>query len=172
MSSQVPQVSAPGPEDRHGGGGSFSGAGPTIDVEPFVGYGGFWLRVVAALIDGVILTIATAIIAVPTGFVGTPFAGVALHWLYEAGMTASKYRATLGKMAVGLKVTDHAGHPLSFARATGRHFAKYLSWVILAFGFVMVAFTDKKRGLHDMIAGTLVLKNATTPPGPVAATGP
>ncbi|MSP88900.1 MAG: RDD family protein [Alphaproteobacteria bacterium] len=146
-----------------------------MDAEPFIGYGGFWLRVVAAFIDEVILTIATAIVhgwAEPTGFVATPFAGVALHWLYEAGMTASRYRATPGKMAVGLKVTDHAGHPLSFARATGRHFTKYLSLVILAFGFVMVAFTDKKRGLHDMIAGTLVLKNATTPPGPVAATGP
>ena len=61
-------------------------------------------------------------------------------------------------MAVGLRVVTDQGEPLSFANATGRYFAKYVSWIILGIGFIMVAFTDKKRGLHDMIAGTLVIK--------------
>ena len=49
-----------------------------------------------------------------------------------------------------------------FARATGRHFAKYLSALILGIGFLMAAFTDRKQGLHDMIADTLVLKDKST----------
>jgi len=171
LSSQVPSVSAPNPQSGWTGGAGNPG-GPTIEVEPFAGYGGFWLRVVAVLIDWIILSIATAILSLPTGFTTIPFIGIVLHWLYDAGMTASQQRATLGKLAVGLKVTDYAGHRLTFARATGRHFAKWISFFVLCIGHLMVAFTAKKRGLHDLIAGTLVLKHAGAPQGPIAGTGP
>jgi len=77
-------------------------------------------------------------------------------WLYEAFMLSSPYQATLGKMIFGMKVTDLNGNRISFARATGRHFAKWLSTLILWIGFIMVGFTDRKQGLHDMLAGTLV----------------
>ena len=54
-------------------------------------------------------------------------------------------------------MTDQ-GQRLSFLHATGRYFAKFISAIILGIGFLMIAFTDRKRGLHDMIAGTLVIK--------------
>ena len=82
----------------------------------------------------------------------------AASWLYGALMESSPYQATLGKMALGMKVTDLYGNRISFARATGRHFAKYISMITLCIGFIMVGFTERKQGLHDMIAGTLVLK--------------
>jgi uncharacterized RDD family membrane protein YckC len=57
-----------------------------------------------------------------------------------------------------LKVTDLEGRRISFARATGRHFAKLLSGFILMIGFIMAGFTQRKQALHDMIAGTLVVR--------------
>ncbi|UII28371.1 RDD family protein [Fulvivirga maritima] len=81
-----------------------------------------------------------------------------LVWLYFALMESGNNQATLGKMALGLKVTDMHGEKLSFANATGRYFAKIISYIILLIGFIMAAFTEKKQALHDMIAGTLVVK--------------
>ena len=66
--------------------------------------------------------------------------------------------ATVGKMAVGLRVVTDQGERLDFVHATGRSFAKFVSAIILCIGFIMVAFTERKRGLHDMIASTLVVK--------------
>ena len=80
-------------------------------------------------------------------------------WLYEALMESSSHQATLGKMIFGMKVTDLNGNRISFARATGRHFAKWLSTMILFIGYIMVGLTDRKQGLHDILAGTLVLKS-------------
>jgi len=101
---------------------------------------------------------------------GVPHAGLALlgggvtlilvlfgSWLYEAFMESSSYQATLGKMIFGMKVTDLNGNRISFERATGRHFAKILS-SILGIGYIMVGFTERKQGLHDLLAGTLVLR--------------
>ena len=133
------------------------------------GYGGFWLRVVAYIIDAIILAIPTAIIGSILGAglmsggafgfnPGTNIASVIISWLYFAFMESSERGATLGKMAVGLRVVTDQGQRLSFANATGRYFAKFISAIILGIGFIMVAFTDRKRGLHDMIAGTLVVK--------------
>jgi uncharacterized RDD family membrane protein YckC len=82
--------------------------------------------------------------------------GGLVNWIYEAGMESSSRQATLGKMALGLKVTDIWGKRISFARATGRHFAKYLSGAILMIGYIMAAFTARKQALHDILAETLV----------------
>ncbi len=82
----------------------------------------------------------------------------AINWLYEALLTSSVWQGTVGKRILNLKVTDQAGNRISFARATGRHFAKYYLSTILFIGFIMAAFTDRKRALHDIIAGTLVWK--------------
>ena len=84
---------------------------------------------------------------------------VGASWLYEALMESSAYQATLGKMILGMKVTDLYGNRISFARATGRLFAKIVSAMILGIGFIMVGFTERKQGLHDMMAGTLVRRN-------------
>ncbi len=92
-------------------------------------------------------------------------------WLYQALLESGRKQATVGKMAVGLKVTDLRGARISFGRATGRHFAQYLSAMILMIGFFMVGWTRYKQGLHDMIAGTLVYKKHHVPqPAPVPGT--
>ena len=82
-----------------------------------------------------------------------------LQWLYFAGMESSERQATFGKAAMSLRVTDLEGRRLSFGHATGRFFAKIVSGLIpFAIGYIMAGFTEKKQALHDMIAGTLVLR--------------
>jgi uncharacterized RDD family membrane protein YckC len=150
---------------------------PAVAPVMGVGYGGFWIRVVAAIIDGIIVRVVVAPIHLIFGGLGlagsmmghVPHAGLALlgggvtfilvlfgSWLYEAFMESSSYQATLGKMIFGMKVTDLNGNRISFERATGRHFAKWLSAMILCIGYIMVGFTERKQGLHDLLAGTLV----------------
>jgi uncharacterized RDD family membrane protein YckC len=81
-----------------------------------------------------------------------------LNWLYYALLESSAWQATLGKKALGLEVTDLQGMRIGFGRATGRFFAKIISGIILFMGFIMAGFTEKKQALHDMIAGTLVIR--------------
>ncbi len=139
--------------------------------DEFKGYAGFRKRFSAAIIDGFILVAAGLIIGGLAGFIygyrtGTPegagalgnIVGVILGWLYFAIMESSSKQGTLGKIALGIKVTDLSGNAISFGRATVRHFGKILSTIILLVGYLMVAFTAKKQGLHDMIAGCLVVK--------------
>ena len=82
---------------------------------------------------------------------------VILQWLYYALMESSTKQATLGKMALGLKVTDLSGNRISFARATGRYFGKIISGLILNIGYIMAGFTEKKQALHDLMANCLVI---------------
>ena len=153
-------------------------ASPYQAVAPVagVGYGGFWIRVVAAIIDAIILRVVVAPVGMIFGGLGMagmmsgiPHAGLHIlgggitiilvifgSWLYEAFMESSSYQATLGKMIFGMKVTDLNGNRISFERATGRHFAKWLSAMILGIGYIMVGLTERKQGLHDLLAGTLV----------------
>jgi uncharacterized RDD family membrane protein YckC len=80
-----------------------------------------------------------------------------LHWLYFTLMESGPTRATLGKMAIGIIVTDYKGRRISFLRANGRYFAKFVSAFIFFIGFVMTGLTSKKQALHDMLAETLVI---------------
>ena len=143
-----------------------------------VEYAGFWLRFGAAIIDGFcVLGISLAItlvISVPIGlmtgsgltaavlgyFILT-LCSVMVRWIYFAKLESSPEQATWGKQALGIKVTDLKGKRISFPRATGRHFAKYLSALPYCIGYAMIAFTRKKQGLHDFIASTLVVKAKT-----------
>lgn len=120
-------------------------------------YAGFWVRVVAAIIDGLIVAVGGGIVSAVTfgGGIILAFCG---PWLYEAFMLSSEWQATVGKRAMSIAVTDLNGGRISFARATGRHFAKWISAFLLFIGFIMAAFTEKKQALHDMIAETLVVK--------------
>jgi uncharacterized RDD family membrane protein YckC len=153
---------------------------------PTAPYGGFWIRLLAHLIDHVILGAVAAplffILVLPAmlrvineaernqepspemivAIVSSIFIYVVLafvgQWLYEALLTSSSWQGTLGKRVLQLKVTDELGNRIGFGRATGRFFAKILSSMFFCIGFIMVGLTDRKRGLHDMLAGTLVMR--------------
>ena len=77
--------------------------------------------------------------------------------LYYSYMESSKYQATLGKLALGMKVTDTHGMPLTFPIAMLRNVSKYISIFIFYIGYIMIIFDDRKQGLHDKIADTLVV---------------
>ncbi len=78
--------------------------------------------------------------------------------LYWALMESSKYQATVGKLALGLKVTDMDGKSLDFVKALIRNACKILSGMIMGIGYIIAGFSEKKQGLHDIIANTLVVK--------------
>ncbi len=82
---------------------------------------------------------------------------VVMGVLYFTLCESSAWQGTLGKLALGIRVTDRQGKRISFPRALGRYFAKFLSAIILGIGFLMVAWTQRKQGLHDIICDTLVL---------------
>lgn len=117
-------------------------------------YAGFWMRVGAYLLDLLILVIPLTMLA----FI--PILGIVLNivgvWLYFALQESSERQATIGKRALNIYVTDMYGRRISFGQATGRYFSKIISSLILGIGYIMAGFTEKKQGLHDMIAGTLV----------------
>lgn len=145
-------------------------------------YAGFWNRVAAAIVDGLITAVAGFAILGPVvvfilfsdgGRIGDPEGAQTLlpmlqvvnqvvslfgGWLYYALMESSRFQGTLGKMAVQIKVTDLEGNRITFGRATGRYFGKLVSALVVFIGYIMVAFTEKKQGLHDIMAGCLVLK--------------
>ena len=140
-------------------------------VQPFGapaagGYAGFWLRAGAIIIDFIGLFIVNFIISFVLVTILGQRAGGALgnivsivtNWLYFAYMESSPNQATFGKMVVGLRVTDLNGNRIGFGQATGRHFGKIVSGFILAIGFIMAGFTERKQALHDLMASTLVLK--------------
>lgn len=77
--------------------------------------------------------------------------------LYYSYMESSKYQATLGKLALGIKVVDIHGAPIAFSKALLRNLSKYISMFILYIGYIMIIFDDRKQGLHDKIADTLVI---------------
>ncbi len=134
-------------------------------------YAGFWLRVCAQIIDIIVLSFAVVLFRIfyqflfiptlPFSFYSTPvnfrFLSIIIPACYYAFMESSAWQATLGKRAMGLAVIDMDGQRISFIRSLCRYFAKFISSFILCLGFVMVAFTDKKQGLHDKIVETLVI---------------
>lgn len=145
-------------------------------------YAGFWIRVVAWLIDTIILYVVGLIVQFAViGATGVPrvtpgpdataaFAGLmgrfgivylinmAIACAYEAYFVSSNLSATPGKLALSLKVLRPSGERVGVGRAVGRYFAKMLSALILLIGYIMIAFNDEKQGLHDMICDTRVVK--------------
>jgi len=136
-----------------------------------VRYGGFWRRFMAFWVDAILIGLAGALVQVSLGaglfesdfspqLVLSNFISLVIGWLYSALLESGPRQATLGQMIIGIQVTDLEHRRISFARATGRHFAQILSVVILCIGYLMIAFTEKKQGLHDMLAGCLVVRAA------------
>ncbi|HOG91928.1 MAG TPA: RDD family protein [Smithella sp.] len=137
-------------------------------------FAGFWKRAVAWSIDQIIgllgmlpiIFILGRLLIPTTGDVryneaqwnGLIWAvGIIFTWIYYALMESSSYQGTVGKMVLGIKVTDMNGNRIGFGKATGRHFGKIISGIILFAGFFMVASTKKRQGLHDIMAGCLVV---------------
>jgi uncharacterized RDD family membrane protein YckC len=81
-----------------------------------------------------------------------------ISWVYYARMESSPGQATLGKRWLRIRVVDTEGGRLSFGRASKRFFGKILSGLTLGAGYIMIAFSDRKQGLHDRIADTLVVR--------------
>jgi uncharacterized RDD family membrane protein YckC len=134
-------------------------------------FAGFWWRVLAFVIDNFILMIgggiAGAILGIALVGIGADkaaiqpivsFLAIIWSWLYFALFENSQLRATLGKKACGLLVTNEHGERISFGRATGRYFAKIISGLIIGIGFMMAGWTRRKQALHDLICDTLVVR--------------
>ena len=131
-----------------------------------------WSRLGAFLIDLVILiiisflfnllfsTVMTIVgLSQASIMISANIFGFVIGWLYYAIQESSEKQATFGKAALHLSVTDLEGKRISFTRATGRYFAKFISTFIFLIGYIMILFTGKKQGLHDIMAACLVLKN-------------
>ncbi len=86
------------------------------------------------------------------------FISIIANWLYYALMESSSRQATLGKIALELKVTDMSGNRITFMNATGRYFGKIITGMTLGIGYLMAGFTTKKQALHDILASCLVVK--------------
>jgi uncharacterized RDD family membrane protein YckC len=140
-------------------------------------YAGFWIRVGAKIIDVIILWAVGFVVSLLGGFfiAGLPYSGGQISTRFIAGNIVvaliswviqlaypiyflGKYSATLGKMACGLKVVRPDGEKISYARACGRTFAEGVSSLILGIGYIMVAFDEERRSLHDRICDTRVIK--------------
>jgi uncharacterized RDD family membrane protein YckC len=134
-------------------------------------YAGFWKRFAAYFIDCILIYAVFFLTLFVIGGVGTYLreseeaAGILVTllllvgvWLYYALFESSHHQATLGKMALGIKVTTMDGQRISFGQASARFWCKIISGLILNIGYIMAAFTEKKQGLHDIIAKTLVVK--------------
>ena len=136
-------------------------------------YAGFWIRFAALIIDGLILGGINLLLHIPMA-VMAPMAEedptaflvyMPIIMLLQLAIPAAfdiffvgKYGATPGKMACRLKIVETEGGDVTYARAVGRHFAKYISMITLYIGFLMAAFDDEKRSLHDRICDTRVIR--------------
>jgi len=144
-----------------------AGVGQDAGMPPTVRYAGFWRRFAAWVIDAALVWAAAVAVVVVFSPWGEPWRDIdglpavlfwiVGPWLYWALMESSPTQATLGKMTLGIIVTDTEGKRVSFGRATGRHWAKIISGLILFIGYFMAAFTSRKQALHDIIADCLVV---------------
>ena len=144
-------------------------------------YAGFWKRALAIILDAIVLYILSLVITIPLSFLAAPppsyssegvsnsmggFVGFQIlitllsfliRMAYEVILTY-KYEATLGKMALGIKVVRSDGSHITLGQSFGRYFSKIVSAIILYIGFIMAAFSDEKCALHDHMCNTRVIR--------------
>lgn len=134
------------------------GAGPA--------YGAFWRRLAAFLIDWMLLGAAevflglVVLVVAPDALARVAPVSAAIAWAYFALMESSPAQATLGKIALDLKVTDLDGGVITFRRASFRYWFKTLSTLTLGIGWLLAAFSPRRQALHDLLARTVVVRNA------------
>lgn len=151
-----------------------------VSLPNIMEYAGFWVRLGAKFIDGIIMGLVNMLVSFMGGFMAatsfTPGAEqgalnskqvivIGIVYIVQISFTAAysaffvgKFAATPGKMACGIKVVTADGGAVSYARALGRHFAEFLSSLTLLIGYIMAAFDDEKRTLHDRICNTRVIR--------------
>ncbi|TFE02312.1 RDD family protein [Jeotgalibacillus salarius] len=131
-------------------------------------YGGFWRRFVAFMIDGLIIVppfmIISYLVYGTTDFesiraIYLPFGLISTCFFILFPIT--RLQATPGKAMLGMKITNRHYEKISFWQSFGRYFASVLSHIILFIGYFMIGFTPKKRGLHDFLAHTVVIKKTS-----------
>lgn len=198
LSEVLPESPPPLPTPAVGSAGDGAAVRPPVTATPFAGvrlanpdfaphYAGFWIRVLARLIDGVLLWVGAQILAglfvavlipdalgalslepgvEPTAEQLTTLLAVLGLLMVSSLVTGLVYdliflrgwSATPGKLLLGLRVRTAEGNPLSFGRIIGRHFAVSLSGFTFGVGYLMVAFDGEKRGLHDHLCATRVVR--------------
>ena len=127
-------------------------------------HAGFWRRAAAAVVDGLVLLVPNVLIVYVLGNTWGGFAAqLALNAAYFASMHSSAAQASLGKRALGIKVTSLGGGRIGLGRALARVPAMWLSGVLLAIGFLIAGFTRRKQALHDFMCGTLVVNREASP---------
>ena len=131
---------------------------------------GFWIRVVAVIIDNLLLFLATVLLAAvlfqdnyfsslldeTVFWTSADTLGVLLGVFYAIGMVAA-FSGTLGKLLLGMRIVRTDGSRVSLGTASLRYVAQYASLLLLGVGYLMIAFRRDKRGLHDLICGTAVV---------------
>lgn len=120
-------------------------------------FAGFWIRVVALLIDNFAVTVVYALLIGIFGNGVGDLLGLIVGISYHVYFLGGKWQATPGKRLLGIHVIRTDGAALTYQRALGRYFSYILSWAIMFIGFIMVAFTQEKTGLHDLICDTRVV---------------
>lgn len=147
---------------------------PPPTPTPAIEYASFWERVLASIMDTIILGLSGGIIGGLFGVmyvavVGSSYSsseletlanwiGLVLNWLYFVWQESSEKQATIGKRIMGIQVTDLNGQKLSFGQANARYFSKVISLITLGIGFLMPLFDSKKQALHDRISNCLLVK--------------
>jgi len=122
-------------------------------------YAGFWMRLIAFIIDAIILNVIAYLISLIIEGTGARLlVGVLIGIVYDVGFWVANDGATPGKMAMGIKVQMANGEPIDVGPALLRYVGYYVSTFVLLIGFIMIASTPQKRGLHDYIASTVVVR--------------
>jgi uncharacterized RDD family membrane protein YckC len=162
----------------------FCGA-PVGSTPAVVVYSGFWRRVAGLIIDSLVIgipfSVLTSIVGgnglkattttnhatgtqvthfhlAPGRFFGLLLLQLAVAGAYSAILQSSSRQATLGQMALGIRVTDLAGGRITLARGVGRYLGYLLSDFLLGLGNLVMLFTERKQALQDLLAGTLVVR--------------
>lgn len=142
-----------------------SGIGKETELN--VQYAGLAVRLAAAVLDLVIITLPIVILELiilgpefyaPRNKVNGEWISIIAQMFYFALMESSAKQGTFGKRIMNLKVTDLEGNRISFFKALCRYWAKILSLAFLCLGIIMVAFNDTKQGLHDLLVSTHVME--------------
>lgn len=128
----------------------------------------FLRRLVAYWVDGLVMVIPAVILNLMLfiaimrdssglGILGVILLSFALGFLYFGFFESSRFQGTPGKIALGIKVVDSNLQQISFGNALVRIFGRIICFFTLYIGFIMIAFTEKNQGLHDIIAKTYVI---------------